>query len=57
MPTYNVEGPVYCPRCDRLYPNLEAAKTHVAKQHPDHDPEWWDTHPSDDDYAHEQGIN
>lgn len=50
MVTYNVEGPVYCPRCDRLYPNLAACIEHVDKQHPDHDPEWYDTHPQDDDY-------
>lgn len=34
---------VYCPRCNRPYANLELAKEHVAGQHPDHDPNWWDS--------------
>lgn len=40
---------VFCPRCDRSYFSesseedaLEKAKKHVAEQHPDHDPEWYD---------------
>lgn len=43
---------MYCPRCDHKYDSLknreatlEIVKDHVAKQHPDHDPEWWDTYP------------
>ena len=38
--------PMYCPRCDKLKPNLEVLKDHVSKQHPDYDPEWWDTYPT-----------
>lgn len=41
---------VYCPRCDREYTSevsradaMEKVKKHVPEQHPDHDPEWWDT--------------
>lgn len=46
MPTYDVDkGPWYCPRCDRVYDTLQKCIEHVAGQHPDHDPEWWDTHP------------
>ncbi len=44
-----LEPTFYCPRCDKPKKNLEECKKHVAEQHPDHDPEWWDTHP------HEQG--
>lgn len=42
----------YCPRCDRAYERkdgetynafVERVKRHVSQQHPDHDPEWWDT--------------
>lgn len=48
---------VICPRCDREFrfddpvmPNnkeatpLARAIHHVSHQHPDHDPEWYDTH-------------
>jgi hypothetical protein len=50
MPTSGNE--MYCPRCDRIYDGgsrsatLEIVKKHVAEQHPDHDPEWWDTYPT-----------
>lgn len=46
----------FCPRCDRKFISvkngsmvelLERVKKHVAGQHPDHDPEWYDTHSSD----------
>lgn len=42
----------FCPRCDRAYERetKETAKifmkrvvNHVSQQHPDHDPDWWDT--------------
>jgi hypothetical protein len=42
---------MYCPRCDRLYYAStpakleEKVKKHVMEQHPDHDPEWYDTYP------------
>lgn len=42
--------PYKCPRdCHRgrTYPTLEAVKEHVRKQHPDHDPEWFDTYPDE----------
>lgn len=45
----------YCPRCDNPYTSneskaaaLEKVKTHVAAQHPDHDPEWYETYPETD---------
>lgn len=46
---------IYCPRCERPYKRKQGEKysatmrrviDHVAQQHPDHDPEWWDTYPS-----------
>lgn len=51
---------LYCPRCDRQYTEpvngtnrtivylrlLEKLKQHVMLQHPDHDPEWYDTYPT-----------
>lgn len=49
----NQPAVMYCPRCDRQYTAntdnevLEKVKTHVSGQHPDHDPEWYDTYPSD----------
>lgn len=39
-----IENPVYCPRCDRPYPDLETVKKHVVEQHPDHDPYWFETY-------------
>lgn len=44
---------MYCPRCDRMYigegtPETRAlakVKKHVAGQHPDHDPLWFETYP------------
>lgn len=42
---------VCCPRCDRKYGGKDKnevwnrVKKHVAEQHPDHDPEWFDTYP------------
>lgn len=45
MPETQTSTQMYCPRCDRLYENLEKVKKHVAEQHPDHDPEWWETYP------------
>ena len=45
---------IYCPRCQRGYNRkkgeaytdiLNRVKDHVALQHPDHDPDWADTHP------------
>lgn len=45
--------PFFCPVCDRPYSStvsreavLETVKKHVAGQHPDYDPEWWDTYPT-----------
>jgi len=42
--------PMYCPVCDRKYDSekskkdtLDKVKKHVELQHPDYDPEWWDT--------------
>lgn len=49
---------LFCPRCDRTYTAkpgdsywrfLERLKTHVREQHPDHDPEWFDTFPEHED--------
>lgn len=43
---------MYCPRCDRPYEGnsnddvLEKVKLHVQGQHPDHDPEWFETYPT-----------
>lgn len=40
---------MFCPRCDRKYGSnnkpalLEKVKQHVREQHPDHDPEWYET--------------
>lgn len=53
MGTFDTKGGLYCPRCDREYPwdgtkykfRLEKLIKHVALQHPDHDPEWFDTYP------------
>lgn len=51
---FPAHGPLYCPRCDRAYTTpkgakridtIERLKKHVALQHPDHDPEWFDTYP------------
>ena len=43
---------MYCPRCDKKFDSLvsdnatlELVKKHVAGQHPDHDPEWFETYP------------
>ena len=45
---------VYCPRCDKAFDRktgwtytelLNKVKSHVEHQHPDHDPEWFDTYP------------
>jgi len=30
-----VDDLVWCPRCDRAYPTVEAAKRHVDLAHPD----------------------
>lgn len=42
----------FCPRCDRKYTSETSAqevedqvKTHVAGQHPNHDPNWFETYP------------
>lgn len=49
---------MYCPRCDRAYTAegkdsymnvLKRVISHVAEQHPDHDPEWYDTYPHKDE--------
>lgn len=56
--TFNTKGTIYCPRCDRKYPTSEgsikvrvaALKRHVRLNHPDHDPEWYDTYPYSDDW-------
>ncbi|QXO14093.1 hypothetical protein SEA_ENDAVE_71 [Gordonia phage EndAve] len=46
---------LYCPRCDRKYESkvgesyrklMDRLIKHVRDQHPDHDPEWFDTFPS-----------
>lgn len=46
---------LYCPRCDRKYQGevgesyrklMDRLIKHVRDQHPDHDPEWFDTFPS-----------
>lgn len=48
------ETTFHCPRCDRSYSskdfkNLkqleERVRKHVREQHPDYDPEWFDTFP------------
>lgn len=45
---------VYCPRCQRPYTQkssethedlMDRVIKHVSGQHPDHDPQWWDTYP------------
>jgi uncharacterized metal-binding protein YceD (DUF177 family) len=48
--TVIIEYVMFCPRCNRKYltqtsmdATLAVVKTHVARQHPDHDQEWWDT--------------
>lgn len=46
---------MFCPRCDRPYVGegtketsaLEKVKRHVAGQHPDHDPQWFETYPEE----------
>lgn len=49
---------IYCPRCDRPYLRnagethtelMNRVKDHVSQQHPDHDPEWFDTYPDHED--------
>ena len=45
MATVDDNKPMYCPRCDRVKANLETMKDHVAKAHPDHDPNWFETYP------------
>ena len=50
---FPAKGQLYCPRCDRVFitqsekrtDTIERLKKHVALQHPDHDPNWYDTHP------------
>lgn len=50
---FPTQGQLYCPRCDRVFitqnekriDTIERLKKHVALQHPDHDPEWFDTYP------------
>lgn len=46
---------LYCPRCDRKYTSkkdesykklMDRLIKHVALQHPDHDPQWYDTYPT-----------
>lgn len=43
----------WCPRCDREYQEdtwtkaFDKVKEHVKGQHPDHDPQWYDTYPED----------
>lgn len=50
-----VTSTLYCPRCDRKYDSksgetykrlMDRLIKHVSEQHPDHDPEWFDTFPS-----------
>lgn len=46
----DVPPPYYCPRScheGRTYPTLESVKKHVAEQHTDYDPEWYDTYPEE----------
>lgn len=53
---FEAHGPLYCPRCDRAYTTkketridtIERLKKHVALQHPDHDPNWFDTYPNNE---------
>lgn len=49
-----MKSTIFCPRCDRPYKGaigesyrklLDRVIKHVAEQHPDHDPEWYDTFP------------
>lgn len=55
--TFKTKGTLYCPRCDRKYPDtgekihirVENLKKHVREQHPDHDPEWFDTYPHEEE--------
>lgn len=50
---FKTKGTLYCPRCDRkflessgpLRKRVEALKKHVRDNHPDYDPEWYDTYP------------
>lgn len=45
-----IPPPYYCPRScrkGRTYPTLEAVKKHVRDQHPEYDPEWYDTYPEE----------
>ena len=49
-------GIAYCPRCDRPFnltkkglEALDQLKEHVANQHPDYDPEWYDTYPESEE--------
>lgn len=47
---------IFCPRCDRKFKGkkdgelygsiMDRLIQHVRIQHPDHDPEWFDTFPS-----------
>ena len=46
----------HCPRCDKTFiaskgtvqrELLKRVIKHVAQQHPDYDPEWYDTHSKD----------
>lgn len=56
---FNTKQTIYCPRCDRAYPDngskfklrMEKLKKHVREQHPDHDPEWYDTYPHEEEDA------
>lgn len=49
---------IFCPRCDRAYPKsmgalrdrIQTLKRHVRLQHPDHDPQWYDTYPHSNDW-------
>lgn len=53
---FPAHGQLYCPRCDRVFitqnekriDTIERLKKHVRFQHPDHDPEWFDTYPHDE---------
>lgn len=52
MLTVLTNNTMYCPRCDRPFNSgtsqdatLELVKVHVAGQHPDHDPLWFETYP------------
>jgi hypothetical protein len=45
---FDEDAPFYCPVCDRLKENFEAAKKHVEDNHPDYDPLWYETYPEND---------